>query len=184
MAPRAAAVALVLLLGLGCCEAFVELPRGMRVGGHHPDLYGVLGVSSGADDAEIRKAYRRRAMVHHPDRAGGSSSEFELLSFAVETLSDPVKRADYDLCGLAGVQQGSCQRVLVRGKGRGWWDGNNMLQRSRGGASSEDSEEELSVSHCTECCSGAWGSDLKAQCQRVRPCSESTVCRRARGGGA
>lgn len=71
------------------------------------DYYEILGVERGADEAEIKKAYRRVAMKHHPDRnAGDTASEekFKEANEAYEVLSDPQKRATYDQFGHAGVE--------------------------------------------------------------------------------
>jgi len=63
------------------------------------NYYEILGLSSSATDEEIKKAFRRLALKHHPDRnAGDKSSEaiFKLISQAYEVLSDPDKRKLYD----------------------------------------------------------------------------------------
>jgi molecular chaperone DnaJ len=70
------------------------------------DYYEVLGVPRGADEAEIKKAYRRIAMKHHPDRNDGdkgSEDRFKEANEAYEVLSDPQKRQAYDQFGHAGV---------------------------------------------------------------------------------
>ena len=59
------------------------------------DYYQTLGVQKGASDDEIKKAYRKLAMKHHPDR-GGDAGEFQKVQEAYATLSDPNKRAEYD----------------------------------------------------------------------------------------
>lgn len=59
------------------------------------DYYQILGIDRSASDADIKKAYRSLAMQHHPDR-GGNAEEFQRISEAYATLSDPQKRADYD----------------------------------------------------------------------------------------
>jgi molecular chaperone DnaJ len=64
---------------------------------HHVDLYAVLGVARAATGAEIRRAYRRLALAHHPDRAGPASAEtFARIAEAYHMLSDPTARTAYD----------------------------------------------------------------------------------------
>eukprot|EP00930_Biecheleria_cincta_P034979 TRINITY_DN24101_c0_g1_i1.p1 TRINITY_DN24101_c0_g1~~TRINITY_DN24101_c0_g1_i1.p1 ORF type:complete len:233 (+),score=25.56 TRINITY_DN24101_c0_g1_i1:47-700(+) len=58
-------------------------------------LYDVLGVASHAGFDELRRAYKRRVLVHHPDK-GGNASSFQLLHLAFETLSSPMRRKSYD----------------------------------------------------------------------------------------
>ena len=62
------------------------------------DYYRVLGVDRGASTPEIRRAYRRRARQHHPDRnpASDSSEPFRALAEAYAVLNDPARRARYD----------------------------------------------------------------------------------------
>lgn len=70
------------------------------------DYYEVLGVDRNADAKEIKKAYRRVAMKHHPDRNDGnaeSEEKFKEASEAYEILSDEEKRAAYDRFGHDGV---------------------------------------------------------------------------------
>ena len=70
------------------------------------DYYEVLGVDRGASDKDIKKAYRRMAMKHHPDRNPGDKAaeeSFKELNEAFEILSDDQKRAAYDQYGHAGV---------------------------------------------------------------------------------
>jgi molecular chaperone DnaJ len=71
------------------------------------DFYELLGVDRGADDSEIKKSYRRRAMKHHPDRNpddADSEAAFKEAKEAYEVLSDPQKRAAYDQYGHEGLQ--------------------------------------------------------------------------------
>jgi len=59
------------------------------------DYYNILGVRRGASDDEIKKAYRKLAMTHHPDR-GGDEKKFKEISTAYDVLSDPQKRQMFD----------------------------------------------------------------------------------------
>lgn len=54
-------------------------------------MYEILGLEKGASDAEIKKAYRKLAMKHHPDK-GGDPEHFKKIQNAYDTLSDPDKR--------------------------------------------------------------------------------------------
>ena len=70
------------------------------------DYYEVLGVGKDANEADIKKAYRRLAMKLHPDRNAGDTkteSEFTDVKEAYEVLSDQQKRATYDQFGHAGL---------------------------------------------------------------------------------
>ncbi|MBN8430321.1 molecular chaperone DnaJ [Microbulbifer salipaludis] len=71
------------------------------------DYYEVLGVSKGADEKELKKAYRRVAMKFHPDRNPDdkeAENKFKEANEAYEVLSDPQKKAAYDQFGHAGVE--------------------------------------------------------------------------------
>ena len=72
------------------------------------DYYDTLGVAKNASDEDIKKAYRKLAMKHHPDRNQGDSAKaaeekFKEAKEAYEMLSDDQKRAAYDQYGHAGV---------------------------------------------------------------------------------
>jgi curved DNA-binding protein len=59
------------------------------------DHYATLGISPGASDADIKRAYRRLASQHHPDK-GGDTARFQAVEEAYRTLSDPKTRQEYD----------------------------------------------------------------------------------------
>jgi molecular chaperone DnaJ len=86
------------------------------------DFYDVLGVPKNASDDEIKKAYRKLAMKHHPDRNQGDAAKaaeekFKEAKEAYEMLSDPEKKAAYDQYGHAGVDPN------MRGPGGGGAEG-------------------------------------------------------------
>ena len=69
------------------------------------DYYETLGVDRGANDEEIRRAFRRKAMEFHPDRnkTPGAEDKFKEINEAYQVLSDQEKRTRYDRFGHAGV---------------------------------------------------------------------------------
>lgn len=71
------------------------------------DLYEILGVSKGASQSEIKKAYYQLAQKYHPDKnpATNAKEQFAEISNAYETLSDDKKRKTYDQFGMTGDEQ-------------------------------------------------------------------------------
>lgn len=67
------------------------------------DYYEILGVGKSASADEIKKAFRRAAVKHHPDKEGGDEAKFKELNEAYEVLKDTSKRQRYDQFGHAGV---------------------------------------------------------------------------------
>lgn len=72
------------------------------------DYYEILGVSKGATDSDIKKAYRNLALKYHPDRVSPdkkkeAEEKFKEMSEAYEVLIDPQKKATYDQYGHSGV---------------------------------------------------------------------------------
>ena len=74
------------------------------------DYYTILGVPRTATQDEIKRAYRKLAHEHHPDKKSGDESKFKEVNEAYQVLSDPKKRSNYDNFGFAyndgGFQSG------------------------------------------------------------------------------
>lgn len=87
------------------------------------DYYEVLGVNRDAPEEEIKKAYRKLAMKHHPDRNPDNpkaEEHFKEAKEAYEVLTDSDKRAAYDQYGHAGVDPGAAQGFGGFGAGQGF----------------------------------------------------------------
>ena len=65
----------------------------------YKDYYAVLGVGRGADEKEIKSAYRQLALKYHPDKNPDSEEHFKQINEAYEVLGDPEKRSKYDRLG-------------------------------------------------------------------------------------
>jgi DnaJ family protein A protein 2 len=87
---------------------FPGFDEGMRRPQQRADTskyYELLGVDKSASTAEIKKAYRKLAIQHHPDK-GGDEEKFKEITRAYEVLSDEGKRSQYDQFGEEGIQDG------------------------------------------------------------------------------
>lgn len=89
------------------------------------DYYKSLGIEKNASPEEIKKAFKKAAMEHHPDRQGGDEKKFKEINEAYQVLSDADKRQKYDQFGSDFEQQGGF------GGGAGWEDFMNAA-RGRG----------------------------------------------------
>ena len=77
------------------------------------DYYEILGVARGAVEADIKKAFRKKAMEHHPDRNRHdpkSEARFKEVNEAYDVLKDPQKKAAYDRFGHAAFENGARRR--------------------------------------------------------------------------
>lgn len=72
------------------------------------DFYKILGIQKGANDDEIKKAYRKLALKYHPDKnkSAGAEERFKEIAEAYEVLSDKKKRDIYDKYGEQGLHGG------------------------------------------------------------------------------
>ena len=103
------------------------------------DYYEILGVERTIDAPGLKSAYRKLAMVHHPDRNGGSEeslAQFKEISEAYTVLSDDQKRAAYDRFGHAGVNGGAGggDPFGRGGGGQGFHDINDIFSQVFGDA--------------------------------------------------
>jgi len=70
------------------------------------DYYKILGVNKNASEEEVKKAFRKLAHAHHPDKSGGDEAKFKEVSEAYSVLSDKKKRQQYDAYGSADAGAG------------------------------------------------------------------------------
>jgi molecular chaperone DnaJ len=87
------------------------------------DYYDILGVDKSASQAEIKKAFRKRAHKFHPDKKDGNEDKFKEVNEAYQVLGDEQKRAQYDQYGATFDQQGGF------GGGGNWED---FMRAARG----------------------------------------------------
>src|SRR5437764_8664336 len=96
------------------------------------DYYEVLGISRGATEDEIKKAYRKQALKFHPDKNPGDKAaeeSFKEVGEAYEALSDPQKRAAYDQYGHAAFDP----RMRAGRGGGGFHDPFEIFREAFGG---------------------------------------------------
>jgi molecular chaperone DnaJ len=88
------------------------------------DYYKVLGVERSASEADIKKAFRKLAHVHHPDKSNGNAEKFKEINEAYQVLSNKEKKSQYDQFGSTfengGFNQGPFQNGGFSGQGGGF----------------------------------------------------------------
>lgn len=144
--------------------------------------YDVLGVSKDAGENEIKKAYRKLALVYHPDKNPDAAEKFKEISEAYEVLSDPEKRRIYDEYGEEGLKGGpggaggfhSAEDIFAQFFGGGMFGGGRGGGGRRGPSKSEDVQYPLKVT-LEELYNGA---------TRKIAISRSRVCQSCKGVGA
>merc|ERR1719188_1983817 len=80
-------------------------PRGPKKDVDTTKFYKLLEVDKNSSEADIKKAYRKLAVKHHPDK-GGDPEKFKEITRAYEVLSDPKKKQTYDQFGEEGLEEG------------------------------------------------------------------------------
>jgi len=81
------------------------------------DYYDILGVKKGATADEIKKAFRKKAHEHHPDKAGGNNDKFKEINEAYQTIGNEQKRKQYDQFGSTGGAGGFNYSDFARAQG-------------------------------------------------------------------
>lgn len=69
------------------------------------DYYEILGVPKSASEKDLKSAYKKKSMQHHPDRTGGDDSKFKEINEAYQVLGNKEKREMYDTYGTADPQK-------------------------------------------------------------------------------
>lgn len=108
------------------------------------DYYQTLGISRSATDSDIRKAYKKKSMEHHPDR-GGNEEEFKKVNEAYQTLKDPQKKAMYDQYGTADPQQQQGPRNFHFHSGPGGFDINDIMSQFGFGARQQMRNRDITI---------------------------------------
>jgi len=142
-------------------------------------LYDTLGVAKSADEKEIRKAYRKLAVKHHPDK-GGDEKLFKEISAAYEILSDKESREKYDKYGLEGVADENVS-------GHGFNDLFSMFFGGQGGGRRASGRRKgPSVNHPLKVSLEDLynGKTVKLAVNRKKIVGESSRCAKCRGQGA
>jgi len=160
------------------------------------DYYEILGVGKSATAEELKKAYRKLALQHHPDRNAGDKAaeeKFKELSEAYEVLSSPEKRQAYDQFGHAGLGQGGAGGFGGGfggfGGGQGFGDINDIFgdifsevfgargggrQRGRGGQRGSDLRYNLNISF----------NEAAFGCEKEIIVPKEMSCKKCSGSGA
>jgi DnaJ homolog subfamily C member 9 len=91
--------------------------------GQYPNLYAILGVAAGADEAAIKKAFFKKALIWHPDKAGSdpeATKKFQALTMIHSVLSDPEQRAEYNKGGYEALVGLESSETVAEGANDYW----------------------------------------------------------------
>ncbi len=104
------------------------------------DYYSILGVAKSASADDIKKAYRKLAHTHHPDKQGGNEAKFKEINEAYGVLGDAGKRQQYDRFGQTSSQAGGASGAGFGGFDFGGFSaqGGSATDFNFGGANMED----------------------------------------------
>ena len=147
------------------------------------DYYEVLGVSKGASEEQIKKAFRKLALEFHPDRnkTEGAVEKFKEVNEAYQVLTDSEKRSNYDRFGHAGVGQNGAQGFDGFDNFGGFGDifdtffGGGSGTQSRSRASNARRGSDLQYSVNVEFEEAAFGAEREQEVRRTE------VCRKCQG---
>ncbi|KER29937.1 DnaJ domain protein [Opisthorchis viverrini] len=135
--------------------------------------YDVLGVHPNATPEEIKKAYRKLALQHHPDKSKDNGEKFKEISQAFEVISDPKKRRIYDEGGEQAIKEGGAE-------GSGFHNPMDIFEmffggggRSRGPRRGKDAVYQLSVKL----------EELYNGCVRKLSITRNSICSKCDGRG-
>lgn len=111
------------------------------------DYYNVLGVDRNASEEQLKKAYKKQSMQHHPDRNGGSEEKFKQINEAYSALKDPQKRQMYDQYGTTDPQQaGGFRSQHFNGGGfNGGFDINDFMGQFGFGARQQMRNNDITI---------------------------------------
>lgn len=175
------------------------------------DYYKILGVNREASQEDIKKAYRKLAHKHHPDKSGGDEEKFKEINAAYQVLSDENKRKQYDTYGQAfeGAQPGGGGGAGFEGGfqwdfgGAGAGDFSDIFEQFFGGFGASGRErgaakqahgEDIHISLAIELEDSAFGREkeisisreaecLKCHGSGAEPKTESVSCDKCGGTG-
>lgn len=139
------------------------------------DFYKILGVSNDASGVQIKKAFRKLSLKYHPDKNKGdeeAARKFHDVNDANEVLSDPDRRAIYDLHGEEGLKKD--KEAAARGGGGGLFDMFGMGGMGGGRRKGPDYRIDFAVSL----------EDLYNGSARTLKVSRRVLCKSCKGSGA